>query len=76
MPNSADPHSEIHVLREKVAQLEQENVELRAAKRLFEQMAIIDGARLRKLERELRDAGGIASRARGELHKCRAGEVG
>jgi len=74
MPDTAEPHSQLRTLQERVAHLERENIELRAAKRLFEQMSIIDGARLRKLERQIQDAAGIASRARNDHHKCRAGE--
>lgn len=77
MPNSAENDSNEAVLRERIASLEHEIAELRCAKRLWEQMSIIDAARIRKLERQVQDSAGAAGRARsdtGNSQKVRAGE--
>jgi BMFP domain-containing protein YqiC len=77
MPQSAETRSTEAILQGRIALLEHEVQELRAAKRLWQQMSTIDAARIRQLERQVQDSAGVASRARASAtahQRQRAGE--
>lgn len=77
MPKSAEPRSTEVILQGRITLLEHEIRELRAAKRLWEQMSTIDAARIRQLERQVKDISGTTGRARASdaaHQRQRAGE--
>lgn len=66
MDSSVEPEIRIAALEATIERLRHENAELRRDKTVLEGLATIDGARMKRMERELMEATkGIAARATG-----------